>query len=281
MEGSHTEAGSLELVIHGVRGSTPVGGQDTARYGGHTICMSVDDGAGRVLILDLGTGLRNLQADLPPRHDGYDFQVFLTHYHWDHLQGLPFFIPIYEPSNRFAFHGFGWEGMGVEELIAGTFQPPWFPVSLADTAADKTFVALDGDPIRVGELTVSWTRLKHPQGVTAYRIDGPNTSVVVATDHEAGDPEFDEALSVLGAGADVLIHDAQYTDGEYELHYEGWGHSTWTHAVEAARATGVDRLVLISHDPSHGDDAVDAIVDEARAEFANVDAAAEGMAIPL
>lgn len=270
-----------QLVIHGVRGSTPVGGQETARYGGHTICMSVDDGEGRVLILDLGTGLRGLQARLPERTAGYHFDVFLTHYHWDHLQGLPFFRPLYDPANSFTFYGFGWEGMGVEELIAGTFQPPWFPVSLADTAAEKRYVALVGDTIHVGELAVSWTRLKHPQGVTAYRIDGPATSVVVATDHEAGDPEFDEALYDLGRGADVLIHDAQYTDGEYELHYEGWGHSTWTHAVDAAREIGVSRLVLISHDPSHGDDAVDAIVQEARNEFAHLDAAFEGMAIPL
>ena len=281
MEGSHTAAGARELVIHGVRGSTPVGGQGTARYGGHTICISVDDGEGRVLVLDLGTGLRNLQANLPKRAGGYDFDVFLTHYHWDHLQGLPFFVPIYDAANRFTFHGFGWEQMGVEELIAGTFQPPWFPVSLSDTAAEKRYVALDGDPIHVGDLVVSWTRLKHPQGVTAYRIDGPNTSVVVATDHEAGDPEFDEALYDLGRGCDVLIHDAQYTDGEYELHYEGWGHSTWTHAVEAARETGAGRLVLISHDPSHGDDEVDAIVQEARTAFESVDAAFEGMAISL
>ncbi len=281
MEGSQQQTGGLELVIHGVRGSTPVGGQKTARYGGQTICMSVDDGAGRVLILDLGTGLRSLQPTLANRPDGYAFDVFLTHYHWDHLQGLPFFLPLYDEANRFVFHGYAWEDMGIEELIAGSFQPPWFPVSLADSAAHKEYIALEGDPIPVGDLVVSWTRLKHPQGVTAYRIDGPRSSIVIATDHEAGDPEFDDALYELGRGADVLIHDAQYTDGEYELHYEGWGHSTWTHAVEAANATGVGRLVLISHDPSHSDEAVDAIVADARSDFANLDAAYEGMAIPL
>lgn len=281
MEGSQQETGGLELVIHGVRGSTPVGGQETARYGGHTICMSVNDGAGRVLVLDLGTGLRGLQSTLPDRADGYTFDVFLTHYHWDHLQGLPFFLPLYDSANRFTFHGYPWEDMGVEKLIAGTFQPPWFPVSLTDTEAHKDYVELVDEPIRIGDLEVSWTRLKHPQGVTAFRIDGPRSSIVIATDHEAGDPEFDEALSVFGRGADVLIHDAQYTDGEYELHYEGWGHSTWTHAVEAAEATGVGRLVLISHDPSHSDDDVDAIVADARREFPRLDAAYEGMAIPL
>jgi phosphoribosyl 1,2-cyclic phosphodiesterase len=281
MEGSDTQGVTRELVIHGVRGSTPVGGQETARYGGQTICMSADAGDGRFVIVDLGTGLRALQEELPPRPGGYDFSVFLTHYHWDHLQGLPFFQPLYDAANRFTFYGFPWEGMGVEDLIAGTFRPPWFPVSLAETAAAKIYVALGAEPVRVGDLQISWTRLKHPQGVTAYRIDGPSASVVVATDHESGDPEFDEALYVLGQGSDVLIHDAQYTDGEYELHYEGWGHSTWSHAVEAARATGVERLVLISHDPSHSDDAVDQIVAEARVEFEHLDAARQGMALPL
>ena len=117
--------------------------------------------------------------------------------------------------------------------------------------------------------------------MTAYRIDGSAASVVIATDHESGDPEFDEALYGLGQGTDVLIHDAQYTDGEYELHYEGWGHSTWRHAVEAAEATAAKRLVLISHDPSHSDEAVDAIVADARSSFAHLDAAYEGMALPL
>jgi phosphoribosyl 1,2-cyclic phosphodiesterase len=281
MEGTQNQARPLELMIHGVRGSTPVGGQSTARYGGQTICMSVSPGDGNVVILDAGTGLRGLQASLSDRPGGYRFHMFLTHYHWDHLQGLPFFAPLYDPANHFTFYGFPWEDMGVEQLIAGTFQPPWFPVSLADTAADKMYVELNGDDVRVGPIRVTWSRLNHPQGVTAYRIDGPRASVVIATDHESGDPEFDRALFELGRGTDVLVHDAQYTDGEYELHYEGWGHSTWRHAVEAARETHAKRLILISHDPSHSDHAVDAIVADAREHFANLDAAYEGMALPL
>ncbi len=281
MEGPESNLGSPLLRIHGVRGSTPVGGQATARYGGQTICLSSVGDDGTVLILDAGTGLRGLKAQLPDRPGGYRFHVFLTHYHWDHLQGLPFFSPLYDPANSFTFYGYPWEEMTVEELIAGTFRPPWFPVALADTAADKSYVALNGGPITVGPLTVSWTRLNHPQGVTAYRIDGPRASVVIATDHESGDPEFDRELYELGRDTDVLIHDAQYTDGEYELHYEGWGHSTWRHAVEAARATEAKRLILISHDPTHTDHAVDAIVADAREQFGNLDAAYEVMALPL
>jgi phosphoribosyl 1,2-cyclic phosphodiesterase len=280
MDGSHRHQ-ATELTIHGVRGSTPVGGQGTARYGGQTICLSAHAGGNDILVIDAGTGLRGLQESLTSSAGGRRFHLFLTHYHWDHLQGLPFFAPLYDEANHFTFYGFPWEGMGIKELIAGTFRPPWFPVSLDDTAAEKEYVALADGPIRIGDLAVSWTRLNHPQGVTAYRITGPSASVVIATDHESGDPEFDEALYVLGRGADVLVHDAQYTDGEYELHYEGWGHSTWRHAVDAAKATEASRLVLISHDPSHDDDAVDAIVAEARTEFSNLDAAHEGMALPL
>ncbi len=155
------------------------------------------------------------------------------------------------------------------------------PVVLTQVIVVDDYVELAESGLRVGDLQVSWTRLNHPQGVTAYRIDGPTASVVIATDHESGDPEFDEALYALGRDADVLVHDAQYTDGEYELHYEGWGHSTWRHAVDAARATGAGRLVLISHDPSHSDKAIDAIVADARTEFDQLDAAFEGMALPL
>jgi phosphoribosyl 1,2-cyclic phosphodiesterase len=271
----------VALTIYGVRGSTPVGGRETDRYGGRTICVGADLGDGQVLVLDCGTGLHNLQQALPERADGYTFSVFMTHYHWDHLQGLPFFRPLYDPKNRFVFYGYPWEDLDVEALIAGTFQPPWFPVSLHDAAAPKQFVALGDTPIELGPVTVSWTRLKHPQGVTAYRVTGPNASVAIATDHESGDPEFDAALVDLARDADVLVHDAQYTDGEYQLHYEGWGHSTWTHAVEAAEEAGVPRLVLISHDPDHTDDMVDTIVALARNRFPGAEGAYQGMTLPL
>jgi phosphoribosyl 1,2-cyclic phosphodiesterase len=269
------------LTIHGARGSTPVSGAPFLRYGGSTIAMSVQTGPSRYLILDCGTGIVALGDGLDSA-GGCEFDVLLTHYHWDHIQGLPFFAPLYDPASSFTFHGSPWNDLDLEALIAGTFGPPWFPVALAETKAAKRYVELSGESIAVGPLRVRWARLHHPQGVTAYRIDGPNASVVVATDHEAGvTADTDRALTILARGADVLIHDAQYTDGEYELHHEGWGHSTWRQAVSAASVAGVGRLVLISHDPGRTDEGVDSIVGQARIEFPGTEAAYEGMAISL
>ena len=123
-------------------------------------------------------------------------------------------------------------------------------------------------------------QLEHPQGVTAYRLDAPDSSVVFATDVERGTAASDSALRQFAHGADVLIHDAQYEPDEYDLH-EGWGHSTWTHAVEAAEEAEVDRLILVSHDPDRTDDQVDEMLAKARERFSATDAAYAGMEVPL
>ena len=146
--------------------------------------------------------------------------------------------------------------------------------------ADIEFLMPDRDVQRFPKTVVTTRRHSHPGGAYSFRIEGYGRTVVISTDieHENG---IDEDAVAFAKGADLLVHDAQYTDGDYEMHYEGWGHSTWSHAVEAARATGARRLVLISHDPSHSDDAVDQIVADARLEFEHLDAAREGMVLPL
>ena len=211
-----------------------------------------------------------------------DIDVFLTHYHFDHLQGLPFFRPLYDARNRFTFHGYAWEDQSVHDLLRQSFQPPWFPISIDDTPASKTYVNLDESMrIDVDDLTVSTARLNHPQGVTAYRVDHGAHALVIATDVERGDAGADGRLDDLANGVDVLIHDAQYRPAEYESDFRGWGHSTWRHAVEAARSAGVKRLVLVSHDPDRSDDELDDVTIEASAEFAAIEAAYEGLTIEL
>jgi phosphoribosyl 1,2-cyclic phosphodiesterase len=265
-----------------VRGSTPASGPGTARYGGRTICLSATAGNGHTLVVDCGTGMRDLQEELIDGGDGGQrFDIFLTHYHWDHLIGLPFFKPLYDERNRFTFHGHEWEHMSVEDLVGGVFRPPWFPISLADTPADKRYVPLSDGAVPVGPLAVRWAPANHPQGTTAYRIDGPSHSVVVATDHEAGDETIDAGLVELARGADVLIHDSQYTSDEYQALHRGWGHSTWAHAGDAAAAANVRELVLISHDPDHDDNDIDAIVQQARERFPATVAGYEGMRLQL
>ena len=268
------------LKFHGARGSVPVGSETFDRYGGATICLSVDLGEGHFMVIDAGTGIRAFQRELPS--DGkLKFSVLVTHYHWDHLLGLPFFGPLFDASSTFHFYGVEREGRSVEQAIGGVFEPPWFPLPLRDTPSTKVYVDIaENNPMIIGDVSVSSAELRHPQGVTAYRLDRGERSVVFATDVERGDPSSDAALRGLALQAEVLIHDAQYQPDEYDLH-RGWGHSTWVDAVEAAEDADVGRLVLVSHDPHRTDEQVDTILAAARERFPNTEAAYAGMEIPL
>jgi phosphoribosyl 1,2-cyclic phosphodiesterase len=266
------------LTFRGVRGSVPVSGPDTNRYGGHTLCADVAAGPHTMVLIDGGTGITELHANSARFTD---YHVFFTHYHWDHIQGLLFFRPLFDGANSFTFYGHGWEGKSSQAALEAALRPPWFPVSIRDTAAHKQYVTIESTAIKIGELKITSAQLRHPQGVTAYRIDGPNRSVVIATDCERGDPNADAALNTLASGADILVHDAQYVPEEYDSQYVGWGHSTWAQAAEAAREAGVEQLVLVSHDPARSDDDIDALVANTRESFANTTAAFEGMEIPL
>lgn len=264
----------MRLVFHGVRGSVPVGSPETERYGGATTCLGAELDSGAYLILDCGTGMRRFEAQMNP--GARRFTVLLSHYHWDHLMGLPFFSPLFDEDAVFDFYGSPWEGHSVEEGVAGTFRPPWFPLRLSDTAAAKKFQSVPEGPWAVDNVTITAARLNHPQGVTAYRLDSDAGSVVFATDVERGDPVSDAALTELASGADVLIHDAQYSLDDISSH-RGWGHSTWEDGVAAAEDAGVDKLVLVSHDPVRTDDQVDELVEKAQRRFPNTVAAYAGM----
>jgi len=271
---------SPTLTFRGVRGSMPVSGSQTNRYGGHTLCIDIEASAASTVVIDGGTGISGLHRDRTP-HTGTDYHVFLTHYHWDHIQGLLFFRPLYDASNTFTFYGHRWDGMSSQQAIEGALRPPWFPVAMEETAASKSYVTIDRAVFEIGDLKITTAPLRHPQGVTAYRIDGPNRSIVIATDCERGDARADEVLRELADGADMLVHDAQYSPEEYEDHHVGWGHSTWAQAADAAQDAGVAELILVSHDPARTDDEIDALVAKARGVFANTRAAFEGMQIEL
>lgn len=231
------------------------------------------------IVIDAGTGLA-FAADLAigrPAH----FHILLTHFHLDHLLGLQTFRPFYRAEHRFTFYGFAAGREQLRDAIAGVFADPWFPVNLDDVPSQLEFVVLDGTPFWLGPVLVNLARLHHPQGVTAFRLTHGRRSVVIATDHEAGRPEVDARLIEFAMGADVLMHDAQFTPEEHTSLYDGWGHSTWKDATRIATASDVDRLVLTSHDPFRTDDEIDEIVALARRDFANVEAAYEGLAIPM
>ena len=268
------------LTFRGVRGSMPVSGDDTTRHGGHTLCIDITAGDGSLVLIDSGTGIARLNREVT-REGPTDYHVFLTHYHWDHIQGLLFFRPLFDPESHLTFYGHQWDGMSSKEAIEGALRPPWFPISIQDTAAEKAYVTIDESVFEIGDVKITAAPLRHPQGVTAYRIDGPTGSVVVATDCERGEAEADGRLRDLATGADILVHDAQYSPEEYEDQYVGWGHSTWAQAAQAAHEAGVKQLILVSHDPARTDDEIDNLVELAKESFANTRAAFEGMQIEL
>lgn len=268
-----------DLVVLGARGAATISGQQFRRYGGNTTCYATRAGPGHYLVVDCGSGLRSM-GPLLSEAEPLEFTVLLTHYHWDHIEGLPTCALLDERRNRFTLYGPTWEGTEVGEILGGAIRPPWFSVTLKDRPASVVYRTLTS-PIRVGRLTVHAVPLHHPQGAVGYRLDAADRSVVIATDHEAGDAEVDERLVEVAEGTDVLVHDAQYTTEEYETVRHGWGHSTWEAAVGAARACGAGRLVLTSHDPQRADDRVDDLVRLARTRFPLTAAAYPGMAIPL
>ena len=177
------------LVVHGARGSAPESGSAFDRYGGHTTCFEIALPDGERLLIDAGTGLAGVAAAYAREAAGAPFvaTVLLTHFHWDHIQGLPFFPPFFEAATRLRFIATPPPGMTIEEALAAVIRPPWFPVALEDVAAQLSFEPLGNAPIRVGPLEVTSASLAHPGGSTGYRIAYGERALVVATDVEAAD----------------------------------------------------------------------------------------------
>ena len=278
---SPAEPGRMRLKFWGVRGSTPTPQIENLGYGGNTPCLEVRLPGGEVFIFDAGTGIRNLGSALLDENRAREMRVciFLTHFHWDHIQGIPFFAPLYEPNNHLRFISHCSTGP-LEEILQGQMAKPYFPVNFEAATRHREFMQLDGMEWNEGDLRVQPFPLTHPQGAAGYRIEANGATVVYATDHEHGVREADDRIREMASGADVLIYDAQYTPVEYEKH-RGWGHSTWKEAVAIANDAQVKQLVLFHHDPSHNDEAVSRIADEARACFENAVAAREGLIISL
>lgn len=264
----------------GVRGSIASPGPDTVRFGGNTSCVEVMAGSSR-LILDAGSGLRALGNDLLKRGP-VDVTLLLSHVHWDHIQGLPFFAPLYVPGTRIHVVS-GANGVPTRETLRRQMSAPTFPVDLNDVPASLSFMEVrERQRFVAGEAEVTVARANHPDSVHAYRIDHGGTAVVYATDTEHY-ACVDPRLVSLARNADVLIYDAQYLPDEYDgaagLSRVGWGHSTWEAAVALAQAANVGQLVLFHHDPGRNDEGVARIEALAQSRFANTVAAAEAMTL--
>jgi len=207
--------------------------------------------------------------------------VLLTHYHWDHIQGLPFFEPLYNKANQFHFYSYRLPGASVEEALEGQMAYPYFPVDMTAMHALRTFTEIEQGPIQLDDFSIRARRINHPQGCLTFRIENNGKAVHYATDHEPGEAASDQAVRELARGADLLIYDSQYSWDQVRGPKRGWGHSTWEEGVSVCQEAGVKEFILFHHDPDRNDDAVDELQKIARVRFPNSRAAFEGMEIVL
>lgn len=255
------------LEFWGIRGTAPVSGNNKISYGGRTICSCLRIGPDEIIILDAGTGILELGNHLGPGRNGNPLKVhlLLTHFHLDHIIGLPFFNPLYAADTEIIFysHVSAKETEGqFEALMKGRF----FPLDFSETLAVKTFKQIPRESFLIGDVGISWCSLNHPQGSTAYRLDQDQQSIVMATDTEHPETGVDTNLLRLCREADILVYDAMYTPEDYPK-YKGWGHSTWLAGIELAREAGVKSLYLSHLNPSYLDGQITLMLKRAQQKF--------------
>jgi phosphoribosyl 1,2-cyclic phosphodiesterase len=272
---------STRLRFWGTRGSIATPGQGTNHFGGNTSCIELTTPAGATIVLDCGTGARALGNHFMERgNEPLSATILLTHTHWDHIQGFPFFGPLFVPGNHFDVYGPEGAHLSLRDVLAGQMEHHYFPVELAQLAARLTYQDLGEGSHCIAGLRISAQQMNHPSPTLGYRIESSGTSICYLSDHEP----FEESIWREGAeagpldsilqlgdrrhadfmrGADLVIHEAQYTPEEYESKRH-WGHSTYSYVVELAAAAGVRRLVLTHHDPSHDDKTICEVEESAR-----------------
>ena len=272
----------MRIKFWGVRGSTPTPQMENMQYGGNTSCVEVQVND-HIYIFDCGTGFRNLGKQMMLDHgtDPIFAHVFLSHFHWDHIQCIPFFQPLYENSDNYFFFHSSSRTRGLQRAIEEQMADPYFPVDMTEMAAHCNFYDMEEERVEFDDCTIQSMWLNHPQGCLGFRLETANGIFVYATDNEPGHPVFDRNVRKLAEGADVLIYDAQYLPDEYQAKRRGWGHSHWREAVNIVLQSGAKELILYHHDPDHDDACIDNIVKSASEYYASVRAAKEGLVIEL
>lgn len=278
----------MRVTLWGTRGSLASAGSDTVRYGGNTSCVSVEGGEGILLVLDAGTGIRCLGQAASP--DLKQVHILLTHLHMDHLQGLPFFAPLHRKGVEVHLWGPASTTLSLRARLLRYISPPLFPVSIRELLPDLHFHELPFGTIEMGEFRVTAQLIIHPNPTVGYRIQGHRTALAYLPDHEPAlgarkFPYIAEWTSgyALAEGVDLLIHDSQYTDAEYQERV-GFGHSSVSQALQFAVLAEVKHFVPFHHDPSHSDATLDQLigrtVDEIQPRF-QVTPGIEGLELDL
>jgi phosphoribosyl 1,2-cyclic phosphodiesterase len=250
----------VKIRFWGTRGSIPTPGMRTVRYGGNTACVEVRDSTGELLVLDAGTGLRELGLSLNGQGTKR-MELLLSHLHWDHIQGIPFFRPAYDPTMKVRIHGPA-QQKPLRDMLGIGMDDPFFPVDLDGLPAQLEINDLEsGAEKQLGPYLVRTTKVFHPAPCLAYRVEADGRALVYATDTEDPFSGKPNPVVTLAKGAHTLIHDAQFLESDFK---KTWGHSTIDTAIDVAVAAGVERLVLYHHDPDRADDALDQIAIDAQ-----------------
>jgi phosphoribosyl 1,2-cyclic phosphodiesterase len=284
----------MHVRFWGTRGSIPTPGHRTSIYGGNTSCVEITTQDNTTIILDCGTGIRLLGLDMLRRQGPHRIHLLIGHTHWDHIQGFPFFTPAFLPGTELNIYGSAAFQRSLEDSLSGQMQYAYFPVKLQDLASRIHYTELEEGFFRIGEILIETQYLNHTAPTIGYRISADGATVAYITDHEPfwnssgpavhhpGDQRHIDFLR----GADLVVHDAQYTNEEYAGKL-GWGHSPTDYVTDVALAAGVTRLALFHHDPTHDDDAIKRMEEVQRSRVnsavSNMDvfAAAEGMAFDV
>lgn len=278
---------SIKIKFWGVRGSIPSPGPKTVYYGGNTPCVEIQFPGKPRFILDAGTGIRELGKQLQKSSEPVKAYIFISHFHWDHIQGLPFFKPAFNPNNQFIIYGCDEPNVDLSQIISMQMNPTYFPLAIEDMQANVKFQTIQEEEFHVEGVEVKTKFLNHPGYALGYRFTFEGKSIVYISDNEPfAHPKeqdgkthkttesiaarferfFEDMSSDLVAfidQADILIHDTQYFPDEYEKKIT-WGHSPLDYTVDIASRAKIKRLILFHHDPDHDDETISTMVEQSR-----------------